>query len=66
MSDSRFQQAAACDVKAASLYLQYIDKFTPKRKMVLDDERDVAAFSDEELASALEAEVISLRMVESS
>ena len=34
--------------------------------MVLDDERDVAAFSNEELASALEAEVISLRMVESA
>jgi len=64
--DSLWQQAAAGDVKAASLYLQYIDKFTPKRKMVLDDERDVAAFSDEELASALEAEVISLRMVESA
>ena len=64
--DALWQQAAGGDVKAASLYLQYIDKFTPKRKMVLDDERDVAAFSNEELASALEAEVISLRMVESA
>jgi hypothetical protein len=31
---------------------------------VVEDERDIAAFSDEELASALEAEVIQLRMVE--
>jgi len=64
--DALWQQAAGGDVKAASLYLQYIDKFTPKRKMVLDDERDVAGYSDEELASALEAEVVHLRMVESA
>ncbi len=64
--DSLWQRASAGDVKAASLYLQYIEKFTPKRKIVVDDERDIAAFSDEELASALEAEVIELRMVESA
>ena len=34
--------------------------------MILDDERDVAGYSNEELASALEAEVIGLRMVESA
>ena len=64
--DALWQQAAGGDVKAASLYLQYIDKFTPKRKIALDDDRDVAAFTDEELASALEAEVVNLRMVESA
>ena len=64
--DALWGAAAGGDVKAASLYLQYIDKFTPKRKMVLDDERDVAGYSDEELASALEAEVVHLRMVESA
>jgi|TARA_Y100000310_G_C20614792_1_gene780054 hypothetical protein len=62
--DSLWQRASAGDVKAASLYLQYIEKFTPRRKVVVEDERDIAAFSDEELASALEAEVIQLRMVE--
>ena len=64
--DSLWQRASAGDVKAASLYLQYIEKFTPRRKVVVEDERDIAAFSDEELASALEAEVIELRMVESA
>ena len=64
--DALWQQAANGDVKAASLYLQYIDKFTPKRKVSVEDDRDVAAFSDEELADAMEAEVINLRMVESA
>ena len=62
--DALWQQAAGGDVKAASLYLQYIDKFTPKRKVSVEDDRDVALFSDEELAAALEAEASSLRMVE--
>ena len=62
--DSLWQRASDGDVKAANLYLQYIEKFTPKRKIVVDDERDIAGFSDEELASALEAEVRHLRMVE--
>jgi len=62
--DSLWRRAADGDVKAANLYLQYIEKFTPKRKVVVDDERDIAGFSDEELASALEAEVRHLRMVE--
>ncbi len=61
--DALWQQAAAGDVKAASLYLQYIDKFTPKRKVAVEDDRDVALFSDEELASALEAEIHNLRKV---
>ena len=61
--DSLWQRASDGDVKAASLYLQYIDKFTPKRKVVVDDERDIQGYSDEELAEALEAEVINLRMV---
>lgn len=64
--DALWAAAAGGDVKAASLYLQYIDKFTPRKKMILDDERDVAGYSNEELAEALEAEVISLRMVESA
>ena len=64
MIDSLWQRASDGDVKAASLYLQYIDKFTPKRRVVVDDDRDAAGLSDEELASALEAEVRHLRMVE--
>jgi hypothetical protein len=61
--DSLWQRASDGDVKAASLYLQYIEKFTPRKKIVVDDERDIAGFSDEQLASALEAEVRHLRMV---
>ena len=64
--DSLWQRASDGDVKAASLYLQYIEKFTPRRRVVVEDERDFAGFSDEELASALEAEVRHLRMVESA
>ena len=60
------ERASDGDVKAASLYLQYIEKFTPKRKVVVDDERAVAGFSDEELAVALEAEVRQLRMVQNA
>ena len=45
------------------MYLQYIEKFTPKRKLVVDDERDIASFSDEELASVLEQEVAGLRLI---
>ena len=62
--DSLWLRASEGDVKAASLYLQYIEKFTPRRRLVIDDERDIASFTDEELASALEAEVQYLRLVE--
>ena len=61
--DALFAQASDGDVKAASLYLQYIEKFTPKRKVVVEDERDVESFSDDELASLLEQEVASLRLI---
>ena len=61
--DALWQQAANGDVKAASLYLQYIEKFTPRRKVVVEDERDAQSFSDDELASLLEEEVASLRLI---
>ena len=61
--DAVYREAAQGDVKAASLYLQYIEKFTPKRKVVMEDERDVESFSDDELASLLEEEVASLRLI---
>ena len=44
------------------MYLQYIDKFTPTRKVVVD-EAAVEGMSDKELAAALEAEVRHLRAV---
>jgi len=50
-------------VKAAGLYLQYVDKFTPKRRVVVDDERDAAGLSDLELADELELSVAQLRVV---
>jgi hypothetical protein len=48
------------------LYLQYIEKFTPKRKVLVDDDRDVAALSDSELADELEAQIHHLRVVPDS
>ena len=59
--DALYLQASAGDVKAASLYLQYIEKFTPKRRLVVDDERAVSGLSDDELADELEALVAEFR-----
>ena len=61
--DALWQRAAEGDTKAAALYLQYIDKFTPKRRLVVEDDRDAASLSDSELADALESEVSTLRAV---
>jgi hypothetical protein len=46
--DSLHKQAMAGDVKAASLYLQYIDRFTPKSRVVIED-KSLKDLSDEEL-----------------
>jgi hypothetical protein len=62
--DSLFRAASDGDVKAASLYLQYIDKYTPKRRVVVDDERAASGLSDLELADELEALVAEFRDVE--
>tara|TARA_R110002020_G_scaffold247770_3_gene461753 strand:- start:1058 stop:1489 length:432 start_codon:yes stop_codon:yes gene_type:complete len=59
--DALYKQAATGDVKAATLYLQYIDKFTPKRRVLVDDERDAAGLSDNELAAELADLVNELR-----
>lgn len=48
-----FGAATAGDTKAASLYLQYIDKFTPKHRVVVEDV-EVAGLSDAELLAELE------------
>jgi|TARA_R110000765_G_scaffold99362_1_gene186578 hypothetical protein len=61
--DALWARAAEGDVKAAGLYLQYVDKFTPKRRVVVDDDRDASGLSDVELADELEAEVRLLRVV---
>ena len=62
--DALFRLASDGDVKAASLYLQYIDKFTPKRRVVVDDERAASGLSDLELADELEALVAEFRDVD--
>ena len=62
--DSLHAQAVGGSVQAASLYLQYVEKFTPKRRVVVDDERDASGLSDLELADELEAQVSHLRVVE--
>jgi hypothetical protein len=56
-----YRQAADGDVKAAALYLQYIDKFTPKRRVLVDDDRSATGMSDEELAEELAGLVEDLR-----
>lgn len=61
--DALFAAAAGGDIKAASLYLQYIEKFTPKRRVIVDDERLAASLSDEELFEELESELRHLRPV---
>ena len=64
--DSLHLAAVGGDVKAASLYLQYIEKFTPKRRLIVDDERDAAGLSDDELADELAGLVAEFRSEESS
>lgn len=59
--DALYKQAAQGDVKAATLYLQYIDKYTPKRRVLVDDERNVSGMSDVELAAELEDLIDELR-----
>ena len=59
--DALYRAAALGDVKAATLYLQYIDKFTPKRRVLVDDDRTAAGLSDEELAAELADLVEELR-----
>ena len=64
--DSLHAQAVGGSVQAASLYLQYVEKFTPKRRLVVDDEREASGLSDVELADELEAQVLHLRVVENN
>jgi hypothetical protein len=61
--DALHSQAVGGSTQAASLYLQYIEKFTPRRKIVVED-RDAAGMSDEELADELEAQVHHLRVID--
>ncbi len=63
--DSLYLAASNGDVKAASLYLQYVDKFTPKRRVVVED-RDANSLSDAELADELEALVAEFRPEETA
>ena len=61
--DSLHAQAGGGSVQAASLYLQYVEKFTPKRRVLVDD-REASGLSDVELADELEAQVLHLRVVD--
>ena len=60
--DALHGAAVRGSVQAASLYLQYVEKFTPKRRVVVDDAA-VVDLSDGELADELEAQVRHLRVV---
>jgi len=59
--DSLWSAAAGGDVKAAALYLQYTEKFTPKRHLILDSDRAVSGLSDVELAAEMEELVAQIR-----
>ncbi len=61
--DALHSQAVGGSVQAASLYLQYIEKFTPKRRVLVDDDREASGLSDGELAEELLAQVHHLRVV---
>lgn len=50
--DSLYASAVAGDVKAQSLYLQYVDRFVPKKAIVHED-RATQSLSDDELESEL-------------
>lgn len=52
--EAMWDKAAGGDVKAAELYLRYIEKLQPSRP-VLDDDTDVTKLSDEELLAALQS-----------
>tara|TARA_B100000586_G_scaffold198294_1_gene146673 strand:- start:272 stop:721 length:450 start_codon:yes stop_codon:yes gene_type:complete len=58
--DAVYREAAKGDVKAASLYLQYVDRFTPKRQVIVD-EAEASALSDGALITELEDLLDALR-----
>lgn len=57
--DALHRKAAEGDSRAANLYLQYIDRFTP-RKIVIED-KSVKDMTDEELAAQLEEAALAAR-----
>ena len=61
--DALHGAAVGGSVQAASLYLQFIEKFTPKRRVLVDDDRETSGLSDDELADELLDQVSHLRVV---
>ena len=61
--DALHGAAVGGSVQAASLYLQFIEKFTPKRRVLVDDDRETSGLSDLELADELLDQVSHLRVV---
>ena len=60
--DALWAKAADGDVKAASLYLQYTERFVPQQKVQVG--RDVSSLSDAELVAELEEKVVELRAID--
>tara|TARA_R100001463_G_scaffold1983_1_gene8465 strand:+ start:1349 stop:1771 length:423 start_codon:yes stop_codon:yes gene_type:complete len=60
--DALWAKAADGDVKAASLYLQYTERFVPQQKVQVG--RDVSSLSDAELVAELEDKVVELRAID--
>lgn len=58
--DAMWDKASQGDVKAAELYLRYIEKIQPSRP-VLEDDTDVSKLSDQELLAALQSATEILR-----
>lgn len=61
--DALHAAAVNGDVKAANLYLQYIDRFTP-RKIVKTEDATTSALSDEQLMAELRALTADLSLTE--
>lgn len=59
--DALHRKAIEGDSRAANLYLQYVDRFTPKRVVI--EERSAKDLTDDELAEALESSARHLRAV---
>jgi hypothetical protein len=57
------RRATQGDVKAASLYLQYVQRFMPQTRVIMNQEPSVSDLSDDELVDALQGEIAQLRAV---
>ena len=56
VADAMFEQAVAGDVKAAALYLQFVEKLTPTKRVIVED-GGLEGKSDAEIEAMIRDEV---------